>query len=103
MSVTLEVSKLSGWLNADAPCRESKEGYMVRGEVYGSGGTAGGGRPRRTQRAGEGATADSGQGTRGGAHPEHAVHGCDAGGVPVGYVRVEGALALEEPAHVSDP
>ena len=25
MSVTLEVSKLSGWLNADAPCRESKE------------------------------------------------------------------------------
>ena len=24
MVVTLEVSKLSGWLNADAPCRESK-------------------------------------------------------------------------------
>ena len=23
MDVTLEVSKLSGWLNADAPCRES--------------------------------------------------------------------------------
>ena len=23
MVVTLEVSKLSGWLNADAPCRES--------------------------------------------------------------------------------
>ena len=26
MIVTLEVSKLSGWLNADAPCRESKGG-----------------------------------------------------------------------------
>ena len=36
MSVTLEVSKLSGWLNADAFCRESKEGHAVRGEVYGS-------------------------------------------------------------------
>ena len=26
-------------------------------------------------------TVDWGQGTRGGAHVEHAVHGCDAGGV----------------------
>ena len=26
MSVTLEVSKLSGWLNADAPCGGSKGG-----------------------------------------------------------------------------
>ena len=26
MLVTLEVSKLSGWLNADAPCQEPKEG-----------------------------------------------------------------------------
>ena len=33
MSVTLEVSKLSGWLNADAPCRESKGGHTVRDEV----------------------------------------------------------------------
>ena len=39
MAVTLEVSKLSGWLNADAYCRESKEGHAVRGEVYGSGGS----------------------------------------------------------------
>ena len=38
MVVTLEVSKLSGWLNADANCRESKGGHTVRGEVYGSGG-----------------------------------------------------------------
>ena len=33
MVVTLEVSKLSGWLNADARCRESKGGHTVRGEV----------------------------------------------------------------------
>ena len=29
MAVTLEVSKLSGWLNADASCRESKGGHAV--------------------------------------------------------------------------
>ena len=33
--VTLEVSKLSGWLNADAPCREPKGGHTVRGEGAG--------------------------------------------------------------------
>ena len=38
MLVTLEVSKLSGWLNADAPCRESKGGHMMRGEVRAPGG-----------------------------------------------------------------
>ena len=32
MSVTLEVSKLSGWLNTDAYCRWSKGGHTVRGE-----------------------------------------------------------------------
>ena len=33
MIVTLEVSKLSGWLNADANCRESKEGHAMRGKL----------------------------------------------------------------------
>ena len=37
MVVTLEVSKLSGWLNADAVCRESKGGHTVRGEVRAGG------------------------------------------------------------------
>ena len=37
MAVTLEVSKLSGWLNADVPCRESKGGHTVR---CGGGGVA---------------------------------------------------------------
>eukprot|EP00964_Phaeocystis_antarctica_P117933 scaffold81772_cov49-Phaeocystis_antarctica.AAC.6 len=33
MFVTLEVSKLSGWLNADASCQESKGGHTLRGKV----------------------------------------------------------------------
>ena len=34
MSVTLEVTKFSGLLNRDAPCRESKGGHTVRGEEW---------------------------------------------------------------------
>ena len=63
MFVTLEMSKLSGWLNADAPCRESKGGHTVRGE---SAGLEAGGRQVtavHAQRAGESSTADSEQGT----------------------------------------
>ena len=30
MFVTLDVSKLSGWLNADAPCRVKREAYEER-------------------------------------------------------------------------
>ena len=52
MVVTLDVSKLSGWLNADAPCQESTGGHTVRGELREA---ADGGLQRRcTQRAGEG-------------------------------------------------
>ena len=43
MFVTLEVSKLSGWLNADALCGELKGGHAVRSEVYQSAGGRGGG------------------------------------------------------------
>eukprot|EP00964_Phaeocystis_antarctica_P036685 scaffold20948_cov51-Phaeocystis_antarctica.AAC.1 len=59
MSVTLlEVSKLSGWLKACAPCRVERRAYGAgRGAAREAGG---GGRPWRTQRAGEGSTADSG-------------------------------------------
>ena len=51
MSVTLEVSKLSGWLNALAYCRESQGRAcgVVRGAAREAGGV---GRPRRKQRAG---------------------------------------------------
>ena len=37
MVVTLEVPKLSGWLNADAPCRESNGGHTVWYEVQSTG------------------------------------------------------------------
>eukprot|EP00964_Phaeocystis_antarctica_P031199 scaffold17666_cov66-Phaeocystis_antarctica.AAC.4 len=77
MAVTLEVSKLSGWLNANACCRESKGGHTVRGEGAGRE-AGGGGRPRRTQRAGEGAAANGGR-AWGEAHEEHGVRRCDAG------------------------
>ena len=52
MSVTLEMSKLSGWLNADACCRESKRG-MRCGARYTARQAGGGGRPRCKQRAHE--------------------------------------------------
>ena len=41
------------------------------------------------------------QGTRG-AHPEHGLHGSNAGGVPIGNVRVEILQVIEEVAHVGD-
>eukprot|EP00964_Phaeocystis_antarctica_P010953 scaffold6018_cov51-Phaeocystis_antarctica.AAC.4 len=70
MSVTLDVSKLSGWLNADAPC-----------------GVGGGIVDRRTQR--QGVTKELAGRIRvwgevlgmPGAHIKHAVHGCDFGRV----------------------
>ena len=102
MFVTLEVSKLSGWLNADALCRESKEGHAVRGEVYGSG-AAGGGRPRRQAcSVQERARLPIGGRARGGEHVEHVARVCDAGGFPVRNIRVEVRQAIEEVAHVGD-
>ena len=79
MFVTTEVSKLSGWLNADAPCREPKGGHAVRDDV----------RPGRREAAGNrGARSVQGRdqlqvgcGARGGAHVEHLVYVRDAGGV----------------------
>ena len=61
MLVTLEVSKLSGWLNADAYCRESKGGHTERGELRGGYGE-GGRQMAENGGAGEDSTADWGQG-----------------------------------------
>ena len=36
MLVTLDVSKLSGLLKADAPCRAESRAYAMWGEVHGS-------------------------------------------------------------------
>ena len=78
--MTLEVSKLSGWLNADAPCRESQGGHTVRGEVQSTG------RPEaagdRGARSAQGrARPQIGSRARKGAHAEHVAHVRDAGGV----------------------
>ena len=43
MFVTLDVSTLSGWSNANVYCRESKGGHTVWGEVRGGGRVAGDG------------------------------------------------------------
>ena len=74
MSVTLDVLRLSGWLNADAPC--SVEGRIV---------------DQRIQRQGYGkACSRSSRGVSGwvevsgmpGAHRKHEAHVCDAGRFP---------------------
>eukprot|EP00964_Phaeocystis_antarctica_P157292 scaffold127415_cov63-Phaeocystis_antarctica.AAC.1 len=105
MSVTLDVSKLNGWLNAYALCRESKGGHTVREEVQARCGTGGGRRWATAAHAActrEGSTADWGLKTWGGAHVEHLAHGCDFGGIPAGNVRVEIVKGIEELAHVGD-
>ena len=82
MVVTLEVSKLSGWLNAYAFCRVEGRGTCDAGR--GAGREAGG--PvvwwRHTRGMhGDGPTQGLGaKGTRG-AHPEHASHARDVGRV----------------------
>eukprot|EP00964_Phaeocystis_antarctica_P045982 scaffold26514_cov53-Phaeocystis_antarctica.AAC.5 len=81
MSVTLEVSRLSGWLNAVANCRESKEGRAMRGEVQTGRPEVAAGRGARSVQ--ERPRLQIGRRARGGAHVEHAAHGCDAGGVEV--------------------
>ena len=97
MSVTLEVSKLSGWLNVDAPCQVPKRGraHAVRGEVW-PGWREDGGRPLGDRGASSvqgRARLQVGGRARGGAHipAEHPVHVCDAGGVE--------AQRLVEPIH----
>eukprot|EP00964_Phaeocystis_antarctica_P128455 scaffold92250_cov61-Phaeocystis_antarctica.AAC.8 len=72
MVVTLEVLKLSGWLNADAYCRESRKQGIRCGKWCGPGSGIG--------RWVEAAQASSVH-TRGGAHREHLVHVLDARGV----------------------
>ena len=79
MVATLEVPKLSGWLNDDASCRESTGGHSVWGEVC----------PGRWEVAGDhGARSVQGRARLqirgrawGGAHVEHVVHVRDFGGV----------------------
>ena len=66
MVVTLDVSKLSGWLNADAYCRESKGGNAMWEKVYGPGGVRALGGGDGSGMNGKGPTQGWGEGTRGG-------------------------------------
>ena len=52
--VTLDVSKLSGWLNAIAYCRVEREAWEEGREAGREAGERGGGRRRRKQGAGRG-------------------------------------------------
>jgi hypothetical protein len=86
MSVTLEVSKLSGWLKADAYCRVQR-GIRQRGKrVARRGDGAGGeGRSKAAHAAWHACVWPSsgvpGQKAQAEAHLEHVAHVCDAGGV----------------------
>ena len=74
MVVTLDVSKLSGWLNADACCRVGRRAYVMRGERYKKVPCA---QRRGKQRVRGGARLHIGAGKRGGTHVKHAAHGCE--------------------------
>ena len=99
--VTLDVLKLSGWLNANAVCRVERRACDAGREGYGPGGVRALGGGDAIVMHGEGPTQGwGGQGTRG-AHGEHAVHGRDAGGVEAQRL-VECRRAVEHEAHVCD-
>ena len=87
MFVTLDVSKLSGWLNTDASCRVRREAWQEgqhAGREAGGGGVAGAGQAARRQ---DPTVVGCWQGTRG-AHEKHLKHVCDAR-------RVEGQRLVE--------
>eukprot|EP00964_Phaeocystis_antarctica_P096640 scaffold62917_cov58-Phaeocystis_antarctica.AAC.4 len=87
MSVTLDVSKLSSWLNADASCQVERRAYDVgRGAGREARGRCGGGGASSVQA--EPLTGGVGAQEIGEAHVKHALHGCDAG-------RVEAQLLVE--------
>ena len=79
MVVTLAVSKLSGWLNADAYCPAKRRAFKA-GRVW-AGRRKRAGRWRCKERAGEGPKGDQGVRGTGGAHIKHVLHGGDAGRV----------------------
>jgi hypothetical protein len=79
MVVTLEVSKLSGWLKADCWRVEGRAHAMRGGEVR-AGRREGLGCGGGTQAACTGMARPKAWGMRG-AHIEHVAHACDAGGV----------------------
>ena len=106
MLVTLEVSKLSGWLKASASCRESKGGTSDKGTTRVA-------RRDVAQRKGQISSARGvrvcgparewagGQKAQAEAHSEHAHHVCDAGGVKAQRL-VESLRTLPSPKGATD-
>jgi len=94
MFVTLDVSKLIGWLKACALCRVEGRGRRCGARCAPGGGTREGvGRRRRKRHArGRPDSGLAGQGTRG-AHVEHGNHVRDLGGVKAQRL-VEGVRVL---------
>ena len=80
MIVTLDVSRLSGWLNADAYCRVEREASEVGRQAGRKMGGRGIAAAAQAARRGGPNCGGCCQGTRG-AHLKHVLHGCDAGGV----------------------
>jgi hypothetical protein len=80
MSVTLEVSKLSGWLKACASCQRR---HPTEGNVWHAGDVRTADERANQQRARRacGPARECGQTAQAEAHVEHAAHACDAGGV----------------------
>ena len=91
IAVTLDVSKLSGWLNTDAPCRVERRAYELGRDTRQKGMV----RRQRKRAEGEITAKYLAQETRG-AHQKHPARGCDFGGIPIGDVRVEILQVVEE-------
>eukprot|EP00964_Phaeocystis_antarctica_P012644 scaffold6966_cov30-Phaeocystis_antarctica.AAC.1 len=103
MDLTLDVSKVTGWLNADAPCRVERRpcdaGRGAGGVKCGR--ACGAGAAQAVCRVGPSEGWGQRKGERG-AHPEHIAHVRDAGRVPAGDVLVEVLQVVEEAPHVGD-
>jgi len=93
MVVTLEVSKLSGWLKADACCRVERRAFDAGGREVRAGRREGLWCGGGTQAACTWMWPDSRLGGMRGAHLEHEAHGRDAGGVEAQRL-VEGRRGL---------
>ena len=88
MLVALDVSRLSGWLNADAPCQVERRAYDAERGVGREAGRRGSAAAHERHARREGPAVKGLWQGMGGAHPEHAFHGLDAG-------RVEGQRLIE--------
>jgi hypothetical protein len=99
MFTTFDVSRLSGWLKVDAPCRVARGRAYEAEECAGREGREGGGWAAAVL-----AACREGLGWRlgEGMHLKHAFHVRDLIGFPAGNVRVEAGQVSEDAAHVGD-